>query len=76
MGIVSGIVFLVRCLLSNRAAIAAENLALRQQVGVMQRSAKRQRLRRCDRIVWVWLSRLWERNSPIMMGAPDPTILR
>ncbi len=47
-GIVSGIVFFVRALLSNRAAIAAENLALRQQLGVMQRSVKRPRLRQLE----------------------------
>jgi hypothetical protein len=32
MGIVSGTVFFARALLRNRAALAAENLALRQQL--------------------------------------------
>ncbi len=52
MGIVSAIVFFVRALLSNRVAIATENLALRQQLGVLQRSVKRPRLRQRDRIFW------------------------
>jgi hypothetical protein len=37
-----------------------ENLALRHQVGVLQRSArKRPRLTPADRLLWVGLSRLW-----------------
>jgi len=40
-------------------AIALENLALRHQLGVLQRSVRRPRLARWDRILWVWLSRLW-----------------
>ena len=39
----------------SRAALAAENLALRHQLGVLQRSAKRPRLRARDRALWVWL---------------------
>ncbi len=40
MGTASGIVFFVRALLSNRAAIAAENRVLRQRLAVLQRSTK------------------------------------
>ena len=50
---------LLRQLLQSRAALAAEDLALRQQVAILQRSVKRPRLRWRDRIFWVWLSRLW-----------------
>ena len=42
-----------------RAALAAENLELRQQLGVLQRSVKRPRLLRRDRVFLGWLSRLW-----------------
>ena len=69
MGIVSGIVFFVRALLSDRAAIAAENLAPRHQLGALQRSVKRPRLRQRDRILWVWLSRLWA-EADVAAGAP------
>ena len=41
MGVVSAIVFFLRVLLGHRAAIAAENLALRHQLGVLHRSVKR-----------------------------------
>ena len=44
--------------LRSRASLAAENLALRHQLGVLSRSAKRPRLRPRDRVLWVWLSRL------------------
>ena len=42
MGVVRVIVILLRAVLLPRAALAAGNLALRQQLGVLQRSAKRQ----------------------------------
>jgi putative transposase len=44
----------------SRAAFQLENLALRHQIGVLQRSTKRRpRLTPVDRLVWVWLSRVW-----------------
>ena len=76
MGVVRVIVILRRAVLLPRAALAAENLALRQQLGVLQRSAKRPRLRRHDRILWVWLSRLWaDWQSSLVIVKPD-TVLR
>ena len=50
---------LLRAFLLPRTALVAENLALRQQLAVLQVSVKRPRLRTRDRIFWVWLSRLW-----------------
>ena len=51
--------FLLRDFLLSRSALAAENLALRQQVAVYKHTVKRPRLRPRDRIFWVLLSRLW-----------------
>ena len=45
-----------RALLVERAALAAENLALRQQINVLRRSVRQPRLRQRDRLFWVWLS--------------------
>ena len=47
--------------LQTRAALHAENLALRHQLLLLQRvhQNRRLRLRSCDRLVWVWLSRVW-----------------
>src|SRR6266481_507484 len=44
----------------SRAALELENLALRHQIGVLQRSArKRPKLTSGDRLLWICLSRLW-----------------
>jgi hypothetical protein len=50
MGIVTGVVLFVRAMLVGRATIAAENLALRHQLGILQRRVKRPRLRQRDRL--------------------------
>jgi putative transposase len=56
-------------------ALAAENLALRQQLAVLQTSMKRPRLRKRDRVFWVWLSRLWaDWRSSLMIVKPDTVI--
>src|SRR3989442_1380923 len=39
--------------------LALENLALRQQLAVYKRTVNRPRLQRSDRLLWVWLSRVW-----------------
>ena len=50
MGMVSAIVFFLRAVLGDRAASAAESLALRQQLAVLQVSVKRPRLWKRDRV--------------------------
>ena len=49
----------VHALFANRAELVAENLALRQQLNVFRRKVGRPRLRRRDRIFWLWLARSW-----------------
>jgi len=41
------------------AAVSLENVVVRHQLAVLQRSGGRPRIRRRDRIFWVLLSRLW-----------------
>ena len=44
----------------SRAALELENLALRHQIGVLQRSArKRPKWTSADRLLWIFLSRFW-----------------
>ena len=50
MSVIRSVVLFVRALLSNRAELAAENLALRQQLAVLQQKSKRPGLRKRDRI--------------------------
>ncbi len=45
MGIIKAIYFLIRAFLTPRLMLAAENLALRQQVSVYKQSVKRPKLR-------------------------------
>jgi len=56
MGAIRLIVASLRAFLAPRAALVAENLALRQQLAGLWVSANRPRLRKCDRLFWVWLS--------------------
>ena len=57
MCILTTIYMLVRGLLADRARLAAEHLALRQQLAVLKHRNARPKLGRGDRIFWVWFSR-------------------
>jgi transposase InsO family protein len=75
MHVPSIIRIIIRVLLANRAALVAENLALRQQLAVLRRTAKRPRLRRRDRIFWVWISKLWRGwRSALVIVQPDTVV--
>jgi len=56
--------------------LAAENLALRRQLVVLQRSVKRPKVRRRDRVFWVWLSRLWTRWRSCLVVVKPETVIR
>jgi hypothetical protein len=43
----------------SRAALQLEILALRHQIGVLQRSVKRPKLTPADRLLWAWLCTVW-----------------
>jgi hypothetical protein len=68
--------FFLRSLLAERGEMALENLALRQQLAVLRRSARRPRLRRRDRLFWVWLARLWRRWADALVLVQPATVLR
>jgi putative transposase len=53
------VVAAVSSLLKSRAALQLENVALRHQITVLQRSVKRPRLTAFDHLAWVWLSGIW-----------------
>jgi putative transposase len=75
MAVVRVIVILLRAFLLRRAALVAEILALRHQLGVLQLSVKRPRLRQRDRILWVWLSRIWtDWRSSLAIVKPETVI--
>jgi len=56
-------IFMIATLREHRD-LALENLALRQQLGVLKRRDGVSRLRKGDRLFWVVLSRIWACPSP------------
>jgi transposase InsO family protein len=75
MGIIKAIYFLVRVFFICRLSLAAENLALRQQLAVYKQSVKRPKLRHRDRVFWVLLSRLWSNwRSALAIVQPETVI--
>src|SRR5437773_12353575 len=55
--------------------LALENLALRQQLAVYKRTTNRPRLRRSDRVLWVWLSRVWPAWRQALVIVAPATVL-
>jgi putative transposase len=60
----------------SRAALQLENLALRHQIGILQRSArKRPKLTPADRLLWVALSRIWrDWRSALAIVKPETVV--
>jgi putative transposase len=60
----------------SRAALHLEVLALRHQLQVLERSGRpRNRLTAADRLLWVWLSRIWtERRVSLVLVQPDTVV--
>src|SRR6516165_1490719 len=55
--------------------LALENLALRHQLAVYKRTVTRPRLRRTDRLLWVWLARVWTGwRAALVIVAPDTVV--
>ena len=63
-------------ILRSRAAVELENLALRHQIAVLQRSAaKRLKLTSGDRLLWICLSRLWrDWRSALAIVKPETVL--
>lgn len=76
MDALNGIAALLVVFIKSRASLAAENLALRQQLAVFKRSVKRPQLRRRDRIFWAWLSRLWPGWNTVLVIVNPETVIR
>jgi len=76
MGTVRLILAFLMAFFTSRAALAAENLALRQQLVVLQRSVKRPHLHQRDRIFWSWLCRLWSSWRSALLIVQPATVIR
>jgi transposase InsO family protein len=69
------ILILLRTLLISRTALALENLALRHQLAVLERSVPRPRLQRRDRLLWVLLRRVWSGWQNCLIIVQPPTVV-
>src|SRR5712664_2566628 len=71
------LLFSVRDCFRARAVLQAEILALRHQLLVLQRSSRPHKLRLgwADRVLWVWLSRLWnDWRSALLIVKPETVV--
>ncbi len=75
MILVLGVRTYLRALLGRATAVTLENVALRHQLAILQRSVPRPRLRRRDRIFWVCLSRLWANWRASLLIVQPATVL-
>ena len=63
---------LIRC---GHRAVALENLALRQQLAMFRRTAKRPPLRHRDRLLWILLAKAWrEWRMALIVVQPDTVV--
>ncbi len=76
MNWINTLFFFVRALVVGRLSLTAENLALRQQLAVLHRSAPRPKLRPWDRHFWVWLSRVWSGWQAALLIVKPATVIR
>jgi len=76
MVLVSALFLLIRSLIAPRTALAAENLALRQQLAVLNRKVHRPQLSRRDRFFWVILSQLWKNWRQVLIIVKPETVIK
>jgi putative transposase len=76
MFILSALFLLLRFLVLSRLTLAVENLALRQQLAVLNRTVKRPQLRERDLLFWVMLSRLWKDWQEVLIIVKPNTVVK
>ena len=76
MSVFQMVAVFLRSLLRTQTELAAENLALRQQLAILEHNSKRPRLRKPDRIFWAWLSRLWPNWRSALLIVQPETVVR
>src|ERR1700691_3750764 len=65
------------CRFRSRAVVELENLALRHQLHVLRRQRPgRLRLFSIDRLLWIWLYRLWPRGLEVMVLVKPVTVVQ
>ncbi len=62
--------------LTTHRSLTLENLALRQQLAILQRSSKRPCLSRADRLFWLLLSKIWRGWADSLTIVKPETVIR
>jgi putative transposase len=62
-------------LFRSERSLRVENIALRHQLAIYQRTLKRPRIRRGDRIFWSWLSRHWAPWREVLVFVQPATVV-
>ena len=69
------LVAFVTSLFRSRVSLQVEIVALRHQLTLYERSIRRPRVRRSDRVLWSWLSRGWARWRDVLVFVQPATVL-
>ena len=62
-------------LFRSQLSLRVENVALRHQLAIYQRTVRRPTIRPEDRILWSWLSRCWARWRDVLIFVQPETVL-
>lgn len=73
--VVVGFWRLLRAAVFCRAALVIENIALRQQLAVLQRERAKPRIRPFDRAIWILLRQLWSRWTSCLVIVDPGTVV-
>lgn len=73
--LVSTLLTSLACAFRTRAALQLEILALRHQLGVLQRSVKKPRLTVADRVLWAWLCGVWRDWQSTLVIVKPATVI-
>jgi putative transposase len=70
------LVSLIRSSLKNQTELALENLALRQQLAILNRNRPQPRLRKRDRLFWACLFAVWQQwRGSLIVVKPETVVL-
>jgi len=73
--VLSALLAVILSVFRTLAALWLEIIALRHQLGVLQRSVKRPQLNRFDRFLWAWFCRAWDEwRSALCIVKPETVI--
>ena len=73
--VVYAILSALGALFRSQRSLRVENMALRHQLAIYQRTVKRPRIRPEDRIVWSWLSRHWAPWRELLVFVQPATVI-